>query len=100
MKNSGEDYEETLFSRYSILVNICIYDDYLHSSANPNLSKKGVTDMLYDHLKVTKNEAIYRLNSNYKSDIQAYDTILDHILRMSDAISEAIIKQFPDKFSK
>lgn len=70
------------------------------SKANPNLSKKAVTDMLYDHLKVTKNEVVYRLNGNYKSDIEAYDTILDHILKMSDAISEAIIKQFPDKFTK
>jgi len=68
------------------------------SSANPNLSKKAVTDMLYDHLKVTKDEVVYRLNGNYKSDIQAYDLILDHILKMSDAISESLIKQFPDKF--
>jgi hypothetical protein len=68
------------------------------SSANPNLSKKDVTNMLYDHLKVTKQEVLYRLNGNYKSDIVAYDTILDHILKMSDAISGAVVKQFPDRF--
>jgi len=68
------------------------------SSANPNLSKQAITNMLYDHLKVTKDEVVYRLNGNYKSDIQAYDIILNDILEMSDAISQAIIKQFPDKF--
>ena len=70
------------------------------SSASPNLPKKAVTDMLYDHLQVTKQEVVYRLNKNYTSDIEAYDTILDHILKMSDAISEAMIKQFPDRFCK
>ena len=70
------------------------------SSANPNLSKKAVTDMLYAHLKVTKQEVVYRLEGNYKSDIDAYEIILDDILRMSDAISEAIVKQFPNRFTK
>ncbi|OGI00546.1 MAG: hypothetical protein A2Y25_00055 [Candidatus Melainabacteria bacterium GWF2_37_15] len=69
------------------------------SSANPNLSEKAVTDMLYEHLKVTKQEVVYRLNGDYKSDIEAYDIVLDDILEMSDAISEAIVKQFPNKFT-
>ena len=70
------------------------------STLNPNLPKKAVTDMLYKHLRVTEQEVTYRLNKNYNSDIAAYDQILKDILAMSDEISEAIIKQFPDKFAR
>ncbi len=29
--------------------------------------------------------------------MRAYDALYDHILKMSDAISDAIVKQFPEK---
>jgi len=28
----------------------------------------------------------------------AFDAVYDHILHMSDALSDGIVKQFPDKF--
>lgn len=70
------------------------------STANPNIPKKEITDMLYKHLRVTKQEVVYRLNENYAEDIAAYDTIFEDILNMSDVIAYAIVKQFPDKFQK
>ena len=30
--------------------------------------------------------------------MRAYDAVYDHILMMSDALADGIVKQFPDKF--
>jgi hypothetical protein len=30
--------------------------------------------------------------------VRAFDAVYDHILHMSDALSEGIVKQFPEKF--
>jgi hypothetical protein len=30
--------------------------------------------------------------------VRAYDAVYDHILHMSDALSDGIVKQFPEKF--
>jgi hypothetical protein len=35
------------------------------------------------------------LESRY---VKAFDAVYDHILKMSDALAEGIIKQFPNKF--
>lgn len=70
----------------------------LHSM-NPNLPEAAVKDMMYMHLKLTKQEAVDRLTHNYDDDVTNYDAIHDEALQMSDAISEGIIKQFPAKFA-
>jgi hypothetical protein len=31
--------------------------------------------------------------------VRAYDKVYDHILMMADALSDGIVKQFPEKFS-
>jgi hypothetical protein len=41
---------------------------------------------------------VARLNGNWDEDVRAYDEVYRHILAMSDALSDGIIKQFPDKF--
>jgi len=41
---------------------------------------------------------VARLNRNWDEDVRAFDEVYEHILKMSDALSEGIIKQFPDKF--
>ena len=30
--------------------------------------------------------------------MKAFDAVYDHILHMADALSDGIVKQFPDKF--
>lgn len=68
------------------------------SDANSNWPKQALTDMLHSHLKLTKEEAVARLTKNYDADIAAYDKIHDQALMMADALSDGIVKQFPDKF--
>jgi hypothetical protein len=68
------------------------------SKANPNLPKATVLDLMKTHLKTTTDEVVARLTKNWDEDVRAFDRVYDHILMMSDAISDGIVKQFPDKF--
>jgi hypothetical protein len=68
------------------------------SGANPNLPKATVLDLMKTHLKTTTDEVVARLTKNWEDDVRAFDRVYDHILMMSDAISDGIVKQFPDKF--
>jgi hypothetical protein len=71
--------------------------DFL-ASANPNWPQATLRDMMAKHLATTTDEVTARLNKKYDDDVRAYDAVYDHILMMSDALSDGIIKQFPDKF--
>jgi len=68
------------------------------SGANPNLPKATVLDLMKTHLKTTTDEVVARLTKKWDDDVQAFDRVYEHILMMSDAISDGIVKQFPDKF--
>ena len=69
------------------------------SNANPNWPKATLSDMMKMHLTTTKAEVTARLNKDWEGDVKAFDDVYNHILKMSDALSTGIIKQFPDKFS-
>jgi len=71
--------------------------DFL-SKANPNWPKATLTDMMKMHLTTTKAEVTARLNRNWEEDVKAFDAVYGHILMMSDALADGIIKQFPKKF--
>src|SRR5262245_29470340 len=71
--------------------------DFL-SKANPNWPKATLTDMMKKHLATTTDEVVARLTKNWDADVRAYDAVYDHILHMSDALADGIIKQFPEKF--
>jgi hypothetical protein len=72
--------------------------DFL-SKANPNWPRATLVDMMKMHLSTTTNEVVARLNKDWAGDVKAFDAVYDHILKMSDAISSGIVKQFPAKFS-
>jgi hypothetical protein len=71
--------------------------DFL-SKANPNWPRATLVDMMKKHLSTTTDEVVARLTKNWDADVRAFDAVYEHILMMSDAISDGIVKQFPDKF--
>ncbi len=68
------------------------------SGANPNWPKKDVTDLLYLHLKLTKEEATAALTKKWGDAVKKFDEIYTEILVLADALTDGIIKQFPKKF--
>ena len=72
--------------------------DFL-SKANPHWPRATLVDMMKVHLTTTTNEVVERLNKNWDADVRAFDEVYRHILMMSDALSDGIVKQFPDKFA-
>jgi hypothetical protein len=68
------------------------------AGANPNWPEKDVADLLGQHLTLTKNEAVARLNSRWEDDIEAFDQIFTEILTVADVLAAGIVKQFPNKF--
>lgn len=71
--------------------------DFL-SQANPNWPKATLASMMDMHLATTTKEVVARLNKKWDEDVTAFDEVYAHILHMADALSDGIIKQFPQKF--
>lgn len=67
------------------------------SGANPNWPQEALVSMLNNHLELTTKELQYRLKQDWKTDITNYDKLFDQAHEMGNALSEGIIKQFPDK---
>ena len=71
--------------------------DFL-SKANPHWPRGVLVKMMNMHLTTTTDEVVARLSKNWDADTRAFDSVYDHILAMADALSDGIIKQFPEKF--
>lgn len=68
------------------------------SGANPTHWPAGdMKTMMHEHLAATTAELEARLKKDWKSDVAAYDHVVDQILKMSDMLSDGLIAQFPDK---
>jgi hypothetical protein len=67
------------------------------AGANPNWPKATLTDLMRKHLATTTAEVQARLGEKWDEDVRAYDAVYDHILHMSDALADGIVKQFPEK---
>ncbi len=64
------------------------------SQANPNWPKAALSDMMAMHLATTTQEVVARLNKKWDEDVAAFDEVYAHILKMSDALADGIVKQF------
>lgn len=68
------------------------------SSINPYFDQGEMTNMLYDHLDITKKEVAQRLAKNYPEDIDAFDSAEEQAIAMADQFTAGIMQQFPQKF--
>lgn len=68
------------------------------SVANPNWSKKDLTEIFYAHLKLTTDGVVARLQKDWDRDISTADRNETHLIHMGDFLTEGIVKKFPDKF--
>ncbi|MGN0384071.1 MAG: LysM peptidoglycan-binding domain-containing protein [Eubacterium sp.] len=63
------------------------------SSINPYWSQQEWQEMLYDHLAMTKQEAIDFLNKDYDASIAIFEEIEQEAMEMADMMTTGIIKQ-------
>ena len=68
------------------------------SGANPNWPRHTVHDMLNDHLSLTTQEAVARLERRWDDDIVLFDRIFGQAMMMADALADGIVKQYPARF--
>lgn len=68
------------------------------SQINPYWSEQEWKKMLYEHLKLTAEEASTRLAGNYEQNIALSDQIESQALEMADMMTHGIIRQFPSAF--
>ncbi len=68
------------------------------SGANPNWPREAVVSMMNEHLALTTQEAVARLKKDWNGDVATFDKIFDQAMMMADALTDGIVKQFPDKF--
>jgi len=61
---------------------------------NPYWSQENWRSMLYEHLRMTKAEAVNILTNKYEESITDYDEIEKQALKMADVMAEGIVKQF------
>jgi hypothetical protein len=69
------------------------------SGANPNWPRQTLLDMLNQHLALTTQEAVARLQQKWSDDTATFDRIFSQAMEMADALTNGIAKQFPTKVS-
>lgn len=68
------------------------------SGANPaHWPLAEMKAMLHSHLDLTTQEVVAQLTKDWAGSVAAYDMIHDQMLKMADALSTGILKQFPGK---
>jgi hypothetical protein len=69
------------------------------NSVNPGYWKlPALKAEMHEHLKLTTDEVVARLQGKWNADVAAYDKVHRHILHMSDMLSSGLVAQFPARF--
>ena len=55
-------------------------------------------DLLAQHLKLTKDEAVAILQKDYPTSIAVFDDIFNEIIVLADALNDGLVAQFPETF--
>lgn len=119
-KTAGDEFCELISSNTSITISIIRHmnnkntDDLekarqrmkhnvLRASAylakmNPYWNKEELDYLLLLQLELFEKQLQHRLTNNYTSDVENFDRIITESYKLSDVLSEGIIKQFSDKF--
>jgi len=72
--------------------------DFL-SKANPkSWPQAEMRKMMRDHLNLTTEQVVARLQGNWAADIAAFDKVHEQILHVVDMLTEGIVKQHSAKF--
>lgn len=61
---------------------------------NPRWSLRQFRSLFYEHLRMTEEEAVYRINGKYGSDIIIFDSIETQALQIADFMAYGILNQF------
>jgi hypothetical protein len=64
------------------------------ASINPFWSERVWRELLFDHLRMTEDEAVFVLTGQYQRSIKEYDAIQAEALEMADVMTCGIIRQF------
>jgi hypothetical protein len=71
----------------------------LLNKANPRSWKlRAMKTMMREHLRLTTDEVVARLQGKWTADVHSYDRIHLQILHMADMLSDGLVKQFPARF--
>ena len=66
----------------------------LLASLNPYWDAQQWKSLMYEHLKMVKQEAVDTITSQFKHSVESFDAMEDNALRMADFLTSGIIKQF------
>lgn len=61
---------------------------------NPYWNQADWQAMLYEHLRMTENEAVQQLTGRFADSIAQYDAIQNQALEMADVMAQGVIMQF------
>ncbi|MDD2490511.1 MAG: acetylglutamate kinase [Bacilli bacterium] len=70
------------------------------NSINPYFNETEIKNMFYNHLALTKNEAVAILTNKYEEAIKLFDKIEIQALMMSDMFLEGFTRQFPNQITR
>lgn len=62
------------------------------------LNKDELVSMLTQHVQGLIDETSHRMNQRWAEDVNNFDALYHQALMMADALTNAIIKKFPDRF--
>jgi hypothetical protein len=68
------------------------------ASANPNLPKSVVADLVKHHVVTLKTVVDAQAAKDYAKAYAGERTAAGHMQQIADPLAEAIVKQFPDRY--